>query len=66
MLGQRLVDVSMLVSQIGFCCAYLIFISENLNSYFPAVDQHIWLLMFMPFLYLLTLYRQLHKLAFFR
>jgi proton-coupled amino acid transporter len=63
--GQRLVEVSLTVSQIGFCCAYLIFISENLGSYVPYVPRYAWLLLLLPVLYLLTLYRELHRLAFF-
>jgi hypothetical protein len=54
------------VSQIGFCCAYLLFIGANLHSYWSFVDTKVALLLMLPCLYLLTLYRQLHRLAWFR
>ena len=36
--GKVLVDLAIIISQVGFCCAYLIFISENLNSIFPGIS----------------------------
>ncbi|XP_076344776.1 uncharacterized protein LOC143244286 isoform X3 [Tachypleus tridentatus] len=38
-IGRWLVDMTILVSQLGFCCAYLIFISENLSSYISRVSN---------------------------
>lgn len=61
--GRWLVDGTVVVSQIGFCCAYLIFISENLSTYISGVSTAQWLLFFLPPLYLLCLLRQLEKLA---
>ncbi|KAG1714430.1 Amino acid transporter AVT3C [Nymphon striatum] len=63
-LGKLLIDVAIIVSQVGFTCAYLIFITENMSTYVPSVSKSHWLLLILPPLYLLTLYRQLHKLAF--
>ena len=31
--GGWVVDIAIVVSQIGFCCAYIIFISQNLSHY---------------------------------
>ncbi|XP_022253203.1 amino acid transporter AVT3B-like [Limulus polyphemus] len=64
-IGRWLVDVTILVSQLGFCCAYLIFISENLSSYVSRVSKPQWLVILLPPLFLLTLLRHLHKLALF-
>ncbi|XP_014662023.1 PREDICTED: amino acid transporter ANTL1-like [Priapulus caudatus] len=61
--GRMLVDVALLISQLGFCCAYLIFISENLGSYVEKISKSDWLLIMLPFLFLLTLLRELHSLA---
>ncbi|CAD5115113.1 DgyrCDS4119 [Dimorphilus gyrociliatus] len=36
-LGRWLVELCIIVSQIGFCCAYLIFMSENLSHYLKGV-----------------------------
>ena len=36
--GQNLVDAAIVISQIGFCCAYLIFISENISYYIAGCN----------------------------
>lgn len=64
-LGRWLVDLTLLISQLGFCCAYLIFILENVSSYIPYVNKSQWLILLLPPLFLLTLLRHLHKLAIF-
>ena len=28
--------------QFGFCCAYVIFVSDNLHSIFPALSVTLW------------------------
>ena len=63
--GQLLVDTVLLISQVGFCCAYLIFISENLATFIHGLNQHQWLIIIMPPLFLLTLIPDLSKLAMF-
>nr|XP_039250430.1 amino acid transporter AVT3B-like [Styela clava] len=77
-LGANVVDGSIVVSQVGFCCAYLIFITENIAQYFtsysPEIDgehepgsnaQKIVLAsLFVPLCFLCFL-KHLHKLAIF-
>lgn len=63
--GKRLVDIAIVVSQIGFCCGYLIYLCKNLNLYIPRISQKVWLILILPPLYLLTLLRHLNKLAVF-
>lgn len=63
--GRTIVDFALLTSQIGFCCAYLIFISENLSTYLPSVEKNQWLLILLPPLFLLTLIKDLSKFAIF-
>ncbi|XP_062577527.1 uncharacterized protein LOC134239364 [Saccostrea cucullata] len=63
-IGRVFVDLAILISQAGFCCAYLIFISENLSSYIPKLKLIHWLILLLPPLCLLTLLRQLKSLAF--
>ncbi|XP_013395814.1 amino acid transporter AVT3B isoform X1 [Lingula anatina] len=62
-LGQWLVDLAILISQVGFCCAYLIFISKNLSDYMHSMKMHHWMFILLPPLYLLTLIRHLSSLA---
>ncbi|XP_070553065.1 uncharacterized protein [Ptychodera flava] len=63
--GQILVDVTIIVSQTGFCCAYLIFITENLSNFVYEMHMYQWLLILLPPMSLLTMVRKLHKLAIF-
>jgi len=63
--GRAVIDFALLTSQIGFCCAYLIFISENLSAYVPTVEKHQWLVFLLPPLYLLSLIKDLSKFAIF-
>ncbi|XP_074650041.1 uncharacterized protein LOC141905165 [Tubulanus polymorphus] len=61
--GRLLVEWSIVVSQIGFCCAYLIFITENLMDYIPGIKKWHLLLILLPPLGALTLLRHLNSLA---
>ncbi|XP_045203873.2 uncharacterized protein LOC123556878 isoform X2 [Mercenaria mercenaria] len=61
--GRMLVDMAIVISQTGFCCAYIIFITENLSAYFPNMKMQVWLLILLPPLSLLTLARHLGGLA---
>jgi len=63
--GRAVIDFALLTSQIGFCCAYLIFISENLSVYIPSVPKHQWLVLLLPPLFLLCLIKDLSKFAIF-
>ncbi|XP_060565661.1 uncharacterized protein LOC132724732 isoform X2 [Ruditapes philippinarum] len=61
--GRMLVDMAIVISQTGFCCAYIIFITENLSAYFPNMKMQVWLLILLPPLSILTLARHLGGLA---
>ncbi|XP_071786966.1 uncharacterized protein [Asterias amurensis] len=63
--GKVLVDTSIVVSQIGFSCAYLIFISSNLVTFVPGLAKHHWVAVMMVPLTLLCLLRHLNRLALF-
>ncbi|KAK2188576.1 hypothetical protein NP493_128g04002 [Ridgeia piscesae] len=62
-MGRLSVEVSIIITQIGFCCAYLIFISENLTDYIKAMKMVHWLLILLPPLSILTLLRHLSSLS---
>lgn len=63
--GRYVIDGALLISQVGFCCAYLIFITENLANHFDSVAKNQWLIMLLPPLFFLTLIPDLSKLAVF-
>jgi proton-coupled amino acid transporter len=55
-LGRYLVEVPILVSQAGFSCAYLIFISENVSNVIPSISTSTWLVFILiPLFFLCTL-----------
>jgi len=64
-LGRIVVDSSLVCAQIGFCCGYLIFITENLTDFMPAVPKTQWLIFILPPLFFLTLIPDLSRLAVF-
>ncbi|XP_073253705.1 uncharacterized protein [Porites lutea] len=64
--GRAIVDLSIVISQIGFSCAYLIFISDTLNNLFPIMNRHQFLMSLLPPLAILVNFRHLKKLAIFR
>jgi len=61
--GRLLIDVCLIVSQIGFCVAYLIFICENLKNYFTSYQKRQFLIVLLPPLFFLTLIKDLSSLA---
>ncbi|XP_075240567.1 uncharacterized protein LOC142336005 [Convolutriloba macropyga] len=63
--GKLIVELSLVVSQTGFCCAYLIFIQENLTDFVPSIQQITWLLGLLPILTGLCFYRNLNSLSLF-
>ena len=63
--GRAVVDFALLTSQVGFCCAYLIFISKNLSTFVPSVEKNSWLLLLLPPLFCLTLIKDLSRFAVF-
>ncbi|XP_033104591.1 amino acid transporter AVT3C-like [Anneissia japonica] len=63
--GRTVVDTVIVISQTGFCCAYLIFITENLGSYIVKFATFQWLLFLLPPLAFLAMLRHLNHLAIF-
>ncbi|KAH7306337.1 hypothetical protein KP509_22G007200 [Ceratopteris richardii] len=64
-IGQTLVDVMVLISQIGCCVAYLIFIGQNLSSIFMNNTgmQSLFICIILPMQILLAFVRSLSGLA---
>ncbi|CAB4067008.1 SLC36A [Lepeophtheirus salmonis] len=61
--GRLTIDTALLVSQLGFCCAYLIFISETLSSYFTVISKTQCLFLMLPPLFGLTLIKDLSQFS---
>ena len=61
--GQILVEASLVLTQTGFCTAYLIFILSNLHDAFPSVSRAAIMAALVPLLVLLSLIRHLKNLA---
>ena len=64
-IGRLIIDGSLICAQVGFCCGYLIFITENLSNYYTSVAKTSWLVFLLPPLFFLTLIPDLRKLAIF-
>ncbi|XP_048589436.1 amino acid transporter AVT3B isoform X2 [Nematostella vectensis] len=63
--GKAVVDASIVISQTGFSCAYLIFISENIATMTESFTKYKVLIMLLPPLSLLVNFRHLKRLAIF-
>lgn len=62
-IGGLVVDVSILITQLGGCVAYTIFISQSMNEVFPSISRSMWLaIMFLPMV-LISFVRDISKLA---
>uniref|UniRef100_A0A8C6UW91 Solute carrier family 36 member 1 n=1 Tax=Neogobius melanostomus TaxID=47308 RepID=A0A8C6UW91_9GOBI len=72
--GKRVVEVFLIITQLGFCCVYFVFLSENVkqasqnftnqtNVLVPSFDKRLYMLCFMPFIILLVFTPDLKYLA---
>ncbi|XP_030836593.1 amino acid transporter AVT3B isoform X1 [Strongylocentrotus purpuratus] len=63
--GRLIVEMSIVISQTGFCCSYLIFISSNLAALFQHLTMYHYIVFMLPGCCALSLLRHLNKLALF-
>ena len=61
--GSRISSVAAFLTQIGFCCAYAIFVADNLHSLIPRFSMHEWIGLICPVFILLSWLRSLKVLA---
>ena len=62
--GKYAVDVSLVLSQLGFCTAYVAFMGDNMAAVFPVLSAHEWMLLAMTTLAVLCQIRQVSTIAF--
>nr|XP_054754826.1 uncharacterized protein LOC129260858 isoform X1 [Lytechinus pictus] len=63
--GRLIVEMSIVISQTGFCCSYLIFISSNLAALFQHLTMYHYIVFMLPGCCALSLLRHLNRLALF-
>ena len=62
--GKYAVDVSLIMSQLGFCTAYMAFMGDNLHAVWPAVQPSHYTLLMMAALVVMCQIRQVAHIAF--
>ena len=62
--GKYAVDVSLILSQLGFCTAYMAFIGNNLHAVWPSVQPSHYTLLMMAALIFMCQIRQVAHIAF--
>lgn len=63
--GKLIVEANLCVSQVGFCCAYIIFITENVTLTFPDVSKSMLTIILLSGWMALNLLRTLKSLSVF-
>ncbi|CAB1348168.1 unnamed protein product [Coregonus sp. 'balchen'] len=60
--GRHLVNFFLVLTQLGFCSAYFVFLAENIKQPW-ALDLRLYMLFFLPFLILLVFMKDLKNMA---
>mmetsp|Transcript_16648 Transcript_16648/g.42343 ORF Transcript_16648/g.42343 Transcript_16648/m.42343 type:complete len:432 (-) Transcript_16648:181-1476(-) len=61
--GQVMVSCCILLTQTGFCIAYLIFISESMREVESSISKRVWIVLCMPLLVVASWLRSLKAIA---
>ncbi|GBG31704.1 Amino acid transporter AVT3B [Hondaea fermentalgiana] len=61
--GSSVVDFLLILTQVAFCCAYILFIGENVHSVMPSFSNSTIILLTIPGLSLLALFRHIKHLS---
>eukprot|EP01112_Ceratiomyxa_fruticulosa_P000684 TRINITY_DN1060_c0_g1_i9.p1 TRINITY_DN1060_c0_g1~~TRINITY_DN1060_c0_g1_i9.p1 ORF type:complete len:469 (-),score=74.70 TRINITY_DN1060_c0_g1_i9:68-1474(-) len=62
-MGLYLVNFAVITSQIGFCCAYVVFMSQNLYSIYTDIDLRFWVLIIYPIITILSWIKNIKYLS---
>eukprot|EP00698_Gefionella_okellyi_P014403 TRINITY_DN399_c0_g1_i1.p1 TRINITY_DN399_c0_g1~~TRINITY_DN399_c0_g1_i1.p1 ORF type:complete len:454 (+),score=73.06 TRINITY_DN399_c0_g1_i1:55-1362(+) len=62
-LGMHVVTWSVVITQCGFCCAYVVFIGQNMNHLVPSIAFKAWPFIILPIFAFLSWIRHLKYLA---
>jgi solute carrier family 36 (proton-coupled amino acid transporter) len=62
--GRVLVDLVLVLTQVGFCCVYVVFISVNLHSIFGSLESWQYAVLLVPCFSIVCWIRELKWLAF--
>lgn len=63
--GELIMQLAILMSQLGFSSAYLLFICDNLISVIPSMTKLEWIAILLPLLYTITFVKNLEKFVVF-
>uniref|UniRef100_A0A8C2GD69 Solute carrier family 36 member 4 n=1 Tax=Cyprinus carpio TaxID=7962 RepID=A0A8C2GD69_CYPCA len=65
--GRHLVNFFLVLTQLGFCSVYFVFLAENIKQVFTAVsaglDLRLYMVFLLPFIIVLTFIRDLRNMA---
>mmetsp|Transcript_18005 Transcript_18005/g.35447 ORF Transcript_18005/g.35447 Transcript_18005/m.35447 type:complete len:550 (-) Transcript_18005:351-2000(-) len=61
--GSVIIDFLLVLTQVAFCCAYVLFIGENMHTVMPEFSNSTIILLTIPGLSLLALYRHIKNLS---
>jgi len=62
-IGEYLVNLMLMFTQFGFCCVYVVYVSENLENFVPKLEFWELVILWMPVFILLSFIRTMKVLA---